>query len=179
MTSTIRNPHLEDITTQAHDLFDQLDDDTRAIPLSVLRTLSQPRQVVTGSFTQVLGLAYTAIGDGRCSATLEVQPHLLNPLGIAHGGVAFALADSTCGGAALSALGERRLVTQDMQIRYHAPARAGTLVAHAETVHKGSRTITTQCRITQNDVLIASVTGTFAILSPDEITSIKESLANS
>ena len=76
----------------------------------------------------------------------------------------------------MSALGERRLVTQDMQIRYHGPARAGILTAHAETVHKGSRTLTTQCRITQNDILIASVTGTFAILSADELNALKEKM---
>lgn len=162
------------ILQQAHQLVDQLQDGAGHIAVSVLQTLNQAAQPFAGTFTQVLGIRFTAYGEGRCSATLEVQPHLLNPLGIAHGGVAFSLADSACGGAALSALGERRLVTQDMQIRYHGPARAGILTAHAETIHKGSRTLTTQCRVTQNDVLIASVTGTFAILSPEELHALQE-----
>jgi len=83
------------------------------------------------------------------------------------------LADSACGGAALSALGEPRILTQDMQIRYHGPARLGTIVASAEVVHQGQRTITVQCRVNQAGILIASVTATFAILSPAEMTAMK------
>ncbi len=73
----------------------------------------------------------------------------------------------------MSALGATGLVTQDLQIRYHGPARMGEIIAEAEVIHLGKRTITVQCRITQNDLLIASVTGTFAILSEREVGDIK------
>jgi acyl-CoA thioesterase len=154
-------------------LLDALTGGTVDLAISLLSTLTEGGNQPGGPFARLLGVRFTALEGGRCTAELDVAPHLLNPLGIAHGGVAFALADYACGGAALSALGEPRFVTQDMQIRYHGPARAGCLVAAAGTVHKGTRTITTECRVTQNGILVASVTGTFAILSPAELAGIQ------
>lgn len=113
------------------------------------------------------------MADGQCTTSLEVKEHLLNPLGIAHGGVTFSLADSACGGAALSTLGAPRIVTQDLQIRYHGPVRPGELIAQAEVVHFGTRTITTQCRVTQKGILVATVSATFAILNEDEMKLVK------
>ena len=143
-----------------------------SIALSALRTLDKS-QSHAGPFSRLIGINFLEFGDGKCKTTLQVRQHLLNPLGIAHGGVTFSLADSTCGGAALSALGKPNLVTQDLQIRYHGPARMGELVATAEVIHLGKRTITVQCQITQKENLIASVNGTFAILSVEEVGDIK------
>lgn len=163
---------IEDIVAQSHTLVDSLTFETGTIGLSVLRTLSDAKPH-GGPYVRVLGLTFHEFHNGRCTASLEVKEHLLNPHGIAHGGVTFSLADSASGGAAASALGEARIVTQDMQIRYHGPARPGKIVAQAEVVHQGQRTITTSCRVTQNDVLIASVTATFAILSDKEVAVIQ------
>jgi uncharacterized protein (TIGR00369 family) len=164
---------IEDILAQSHIIIDSLTFEDGSIALSALRTLEH-KQSYGGPFTQLIGVNYSSFGDGKCTASLQVRQHLLNPLGIAHGGVTFALADSTCGGAALSALGRPGLVTQDLQIRYHGPARVGEIVAEAEVIHLGKRTITVQCRVTQEDVLIASVNGTFAILSEKEVGEIKK-----
>lgn len=163
---------IEDIIAQSHLLVDTLTFEEGSIALSALRTLDE-KHSHGGPFSQLVGIKYLEFGDGKCKASLQVRHHLLNPLGIAHGGVAFSLADSTCGGAALSALGSPRMVTQDLQIRYHGPARMGELIAEAEVIHLGKRTITVQCRITQEGMLIASVNGTFAILSEKEVGEIK------
>lgn len=163
---------IEDIAAQSHLILDTLTFEEGSIALSALRTLDE-NKAHGGPFSRLVGIKYLEFGDGKCKASLEVRQHLLNPLGIAHGGVTYSLADSACGGAALSALGAPRLVTQDLQIRYHGPARMGELIAEAEVIHLGSRTITVQCRITQKDVLIASVNGTFAILSEQEVVEIK------
>ena len=163
---------IEDIIAQSHILLDSMTFEAGSIALSALRTLDET-QSHAGTFSRLIGINYLELGDGKCKATLKVRQHLLNPLGIAHGGVTFSLADSTCGGAALSALGNPGLVTQDLQIRYHGPARMGLMVAEAEVIHLGSRTITVKCEISQNEILIASVTGTFAILSNQEVGAIK------
>lgn len=157
----------------AHNLLNQLNPEKTAIVLSALQTLSEHGLVSIGPFAQLLGITFSDFGNGKCTASLQVSHHLLNPLGIAHGGVTFALADSACGGAAFATLHERRCVTQDLQIRYHGPARLGEIIARAETLYKGSRTLTTQCRVTQNEVLIASATGTFAILSDDDLKNLR------
>ena len=68
----------------------------------------------------------------------------------------------------MSAFGAPGIVTQDMQIRYHGPVQPGIITAQAEVIHLGTRTIVTQCYISQEELLIASVTATFAILSDEE-----------
>lgn len=163
---------IEDVIAQNHTVVDTLTFDEGVLALSALRTIANgPGQ--GGAFAHLLGINFEQIADGHCTASLEIKQHLLNPHGIAHGGVAFSLADSACGGAALAAVGEPRFLTQDMQIRYHGPARLGQIIARAEVIHHGQRTITTQCRVTQAGILIASVTATFAILAPAEMTAMK------
>ena len=162
---------IEDVLAQSHTIVDTLTFDRGTIALSALRTLGDSRKQ-GGAFAQLLGMEFHEMSDGRCTASLEIREHLLNPLGIAHGGVAYSLADSACGGATLSALGSARMVTQDMQMRYHGPARPGKLVAQAEVIHHGQRTVTTQCQVTQNSLLIASCTATFAILSDREVSAL-------
>lgn len=163
---------IEDINAQSHLLVDTLTYEEGSIALSALQALDE-NKTHGGPFSRLVGIKYLTVGDGKCKASLQVRQHLLNPLGIAHGGVTFTLADSACGGAALSAMGAPVFVTQDLQIRYHGPARMGEIIADAEVVHLGKRTITVQCRITQDDTLIASATGTFAILSENELGEIK------
>jgi acyl-CoA thioesterase len=163
---------IEDINAQAHVLIDTLTFEDGTIALSALKSISDSNSH-GGPFSRILGITYHEFGEGRCEASLEVKQHLLNPLGIAHGGVAFSLADSASGGAALSALGEPRIVTQDMQIRYHGPARLGMIEADAEVLHHGQRTITTFCRVSQDQTLIASVSATFAILSGQELSALR------
>jgi acyl-CoA thioesterase len=158
-------------------VIDSLTFEAGNIALSALRSIDDS-QSHAGPFSQLLGITFHAFGEGRCKASLDIRHHLLNPLGIAHGGVAFSLADSASGGAAVSALGEPRIVTQDMQIRYHGPARLGIIVAEAEVLHHGQRTLTTICRVSQDEILIASVTATFAILSEEELRLIRDRLAD-
>jgi len=163
---------IEDVNAQNHTAVDMLTFNEGLLALSALRTIADGSKQA-GPFAQLLGIEFQQMANGHCTAALAVKEHLLNPHGIAHGGVAFSLADSACGGAALSALGEPRILTQDMQIRYHGPARLGKILARAEVIHQGQRTITVQCRVTQQEILIASVTATFAILTPAELTAIK------
>jgi uncharacterized protein (TIGR00369 family) len=159
---------IEDILAQCHTTVDSLNYQASTVALAALRAIGES-QGVGGPFAQLLGIRFDQFGHGRCTAHLDITGHLLNPHNIAHGGATYALADTTSGGAALSALGKPRMVTQDMQIRYHGPARPGQLLASAEVVHHGRRTITTYCRITQEEVLVASATATFAILSDTEL----------
>ena len=163
---------IEDIIAQNHMIVDTLTFNDGVLALSVLQTIGDGSNRA-GAFAQMLGMTFEEMAAGRCVATLQVKQHLLNPHGIAHGGVTFSLADSACGGAALSALGEPRILTQDMQIRYHGPARLGKIVATAEVIHHGQRTITVQCKVSQAEILIASVTATFAILSAIELSDMK------
>ena len=162
----------EEDVAQSHALIDSLAPDDQAIALDALRSFGQG-QSFSGPFTRLIGVHYDDIGDGRCTASIEVRRHLLNPLGIAHGGVTFSLADTACGTAAVSAIGGPRVVTQDMQIRYHGPGRPGTMTAEARVIHHGQRTVTTECKVRQEEILLASITATFAILSEAEVKAVR------
>jgi len=163
---------IEDIIAQNHMIVDSLTFNDGVLAQAALRTIGESSSQA-GAFAQLLGITFEEMAAGRCVASLQVKQHLLNPHGIAHGGVTFSLADSACGGAAVSALGEPRILTQDMQIRYHGPARLGTIVAAAEVIHHGQRTVTVQCIVSQAEIRIASVTSTFAILSAAELSAMK------
>ena len=162
---------IEDIIAQSHTVVDSLNFDQGTVALSALRTIYES-PATAGPFARLLGVSFHDMNNGTCRTSLEVKHHMLNPHGIAHGGVAFSLADSTCGGAAASKLGSPRIVTQDMLIRYHGPVRPGLLAAEAMVVHHGQRTITTECKVSQNEILVASVTATFAILSDEELRAV-------
>lgn len=167
---------IEDVIAQNHTLVDSLTFSQGVVAKSALQAIGETTEQA-GPFAQLLGIRFEDMAGGRCRASLQVKQHLLNPHGIAHGGVAFSLADSVCGGAALSAVGEPRFLTQDMQIRYHGPARPGTITASAEVIHHGQRTITVQGKVMQAEILIASVTATFAVLAPSEMAGLKRSSA--
>ena len=163
---------IEDVIAQNHMIVDTLTFSEGVVAQSALRTISETTDQA-GAYAQLLGLSFQEMREGRCTATLQVRQHLLNPHGIAHGGVTFSLADSTCGGAALSAVGKPRILTQDMQIRYHGPAKRGIMEASAEVIHLGKRTITVQCLVRQEGMLIASATATFAILAESEMSALQ------
>ncbi|MDX1614181.1 MAG: PaaI family thioesterase [Candidatus Promineifilaceae bacterium] len=164
---------IEDSNAQAHQIVDSLTFAEGAIALAALRTIAATPDSA-GSFAQLLGVDYLEMADGHCIAQLRVGHHLLNPHGIAHGGVTYSLADSTCGGAALSAVGEPRIVTQDMHMRYHGPVRPGLLRAEANVLHHGSRTVIVRCQVTQEGVLMASASASFAILSDADLMQIQQ-----
>ncbi len=152
----------------SHALLDTLSSTTAAVAHSVLETIAHGRAWPGDAFGHILGVVIEQAEAGSSLISLEVKPHLLNPHGIAHGGVTYALADYACGVAAYTRLGSLNLVTQDMHLRYHGPARPGSLQARAQAIYKGTRTITTQCQVMQQDTLIASASATFAILSDEE-----------
>jgi acyl-CoA thioesterase len=163
---------IEDIIAQSQTVVDSLTYKQGRVALAALRAIYDHPES-PGPFAQLLGMNFEKFDSGRCTVSVDVKEHLLNPHGIAHGGVTFSLADSACGGAAVSAIGEPRVVTQDMLIRYHGPVRLGRITANARVIHQGQRTITIDCRVAQGDVLVASVTATFAILTGDELPTVK------
>lgn len=163
----------EDMREKIGSLAAGLSTSSEVVAFAALETLSGHDVPVVGPFARLLGMQFDVVENGRCVASLEVKAHLLNPLGIAHGAVPYALADSASGGAAISAVGAPKVVTQDMLYRYHGAARPGVIRAEAEVIYHGSRTLTTQARVFQGEVLIGSATGTFAILGGRELASLK------
>ena len=93
-------------------------------------------QVVAGmlardEFSRWLGIELVELQPGRCTLRMRVRQDMLNGFGVAHGGIAFSLADSAMAFACNS--GSNVTVAVDNAISYPAPIHVGDeLVAVAE-----------------------------------------------
>ena len=118
-----------------------------------------------GPFADLLGVRRAAMADGRSRFDLAVRAEHMNPHGVIHGGVVYALVDYAMGGALTSRLtpGER-CATIEIKINYLAPVTAGQIVADARVVARTTRIGVLDARVHDDgDRLIAVATGTFFI----------------
>ena len=121
-----------------------------------------------GPFAGLLGVHRSAMGDGRSRSEIELRPEHLNPHGVVHGGVIYALADYAMGGALTSRLGSgERCATLEIKINYLAPVSEGRLAAEARVVERTTRVGVLKARVyADGDRLVALATGTFFIQGP-------------
>lgn len=87
-------------------------------------------------FSRWLGIAVTALAPGACTCTLTVRPEMVNGFGFAHGGIAYALADSAL--AFASNTGGLVNVSINNAISYPAAVRVGDILT--ATAHEERRT---------------------------------------
>lgn len=116
-------------------------------------------------FAQMLGMQFVERGDGMCHMAIDIEADThFNPNGVAHGGVAYSLADSAMGGALLTQLDSGFIcATIDLKMNYHVGVREGLLLCKASVLHRGKRVGNVDARLFQNDRLVASANGNFAI----------------
>ena len=72
-------------------------------------------------FTKEMDMIFTEVSEGYAKAEMEVQQKHMNPIGSVHGGVIFALADTT-GGVAATAKNDSFVTTVSGNINYLNPA---------------------------------------------------------
>lgn len=115
-------------------------------------------------FVDFVGCRFTKFEDGNCSSTLEVRGELLNPRGMVHGGVAFAMADSTMATGLMATLDEGQgCSTIEVKISFLKPMRPGTLRCDAQLLRRGKRIAFMESQVFEGDRLVATATGSFAI----------------
>jgi len=112
-------------------------------------------------FHRFMDMNVTALGKGWAEMVLEVRKEHTNPLGIAHGGVAFSLLD-TAMGMAVRTMGFE-VTTIEMNINYLSPGRIGTRMrAEGKLVHLGKKIIVAEGEIYREDgKLMAKARETF------------------
>lgn len=99
---------------------------------------------------------------------LDIAAQHLNPNGVVHGAVLFALVDTAMGSAAMSVLPDGQYATSvDVQLRFVRPAFSGELEADVEVLKRGRNVIHLEGRITDGDQrLIVTAAGTFTTFTP-------------
>ena len=112
------------------------------------------------AFSQWLGIEVLEVAEGYSKIQMKLRGQMLNGLGVIHGGIAFALADS----AFAFACNNRNIlsVALDTSINFLKPVHVGdVLTAEASEIHHGKTTGLYQVRITnQHEHLVALFKGT-------------------
>ncbi len=114
-----------------------------------------------------LGIRFTDVGPGTCTAELEVVEALLNPFGAAHGAVLAALVDHVLGSAVFPIVPRGTWpATLEFKLNYLAPTRPGVLRATATVVSLSSRTAVVAVECDNDGRAVGSALGTIALTPP-------------
>ena len=89
-------------------------------------------------FNRHNGIVFTVVEEGYCECEIEITQNSLNPQGVAHGSLLFALCDCVTGLA--TATTGRSMLTQAASIHYLRPASAGKLTAKSRMIKNGRST---------------------------------------
>lgn len=117
---------------------------------------------------EFLGFTITEPEAGRAVAAVPPSDRLVNPHGVVHGAVLFALVDTGMGAATYSVIPpDCRCASIEVQLRFLAPAPADEpLRADVRVVKAGRRIVHLEARVGSGpeDRLVATATGSFAVL---------------
>jgi uncharacterized protein (TIGR00369 family) len=117
-----------------------------------------------------LGFDLVNVQEGIARFRMTPGERVYNPMSSVHGGVACILLDSAMGSAALTTLdGGAGYTTVDLTVHLTRAIRAdaGPITAEGRILHRGSRVITTEARLTdEQGRLLAHATGACLILEP-------------
>jgi acyl-CoA thioesterase len=120
-----------------------------------LKKNNLPEQIVdkmmeNDLFSQWLGISIDAVSEGYCRISMTIRPEMLNGFGIAHGGIAFSLADSALAFASNSK--NRKSLVLDASISFVAPVKSGDrITAIAEESNLTKRTGIYHVTLTNQD----------------------------
>ena len=118
-------------------------------------------------FADLIGMRMDGHFVDASDCSLDVLPHLLNPHGVLHGAVLYALADTGMGGALMPNLDKGQIcATLEIKFNYYQAVRAGTLRCHTTILNRGKTVANMESRLYVEDKLVASANGTYAIFTP-------------
>ena len=115
-------------------------------------------------FGELIGWRLIARENGSSRYELDVAPQHLNPNGVLHGGVLFALADNGMGSALTTLLAEHeQCASIAVNITFLRAVTAGTLTCATRTVQKGRSVAFLESEVSNGDQIVARAQGTFSI----------------
>jgi len=136
--------------------------DTEAEPLEPVDHV-----IPSHPFADLIGLRMDGHFVDASDCSLEVAPHLLNPHGVLHGAVMYALADTGMGGALMPNLDRGQIcATIEIKFNYYQAVREGILRCHTTILNRGKTVANMESRLYVEDKLVASANGTYAIFTP-------------
>ena len=123
------------------------------------RAIHHPEGPAQSGFNRELGLNFISASDSEVVAEIEVSEKHLQPMGIVHGGVYCALAETVCSVGAYLAVAPLGLlvVGVDNHTSFLRATRAGTLRVTGKPITRGRRTQLWEASIkNERDELVAT-----------------------
>ena len=108
-------------------------------------------------------------GPRGATARIDLDERHMNPNGVAHGAVLFAMVDTAMGKATMAVVDEGCYCASiEVQLRFLRPGGVGLHDAVATVVKPGRTIVHLSADITGPDGrLVATATGTFAVIRPE------------
>lgn len=130
--------------------------------------IAQQDVIFKDTFPGSLGVRIMEAAPGRAVGVLEIAPQVMHPGGYAHGGALAGFGDTVAAWATFPALAPGEVFTTiEFKANFLAGVRSGRLVAEADAVHRGRRTMVLEVKIRTDDEerrLVAAMLVTQAIL---------------
>ncbi len=118
-------------------------------------------------FADLIDLQFEDSRPGSSTLTLVVGPPHLNPHGVAHGAVLYALADTGMGAALYPTLEAGEIcATIEIKINYFKPVATGKVVCTTEIINRGKTVANLESRLYVEQTLVAQANGNYAIFRP-------------
>jgi acyl-CoA thioesterase len=118
-------------------------------------------------FGRHVGIRFEHAAAGRGRYGLELREIHLNPNGVVHGGVTYALVDQAMGAALYSQLAPgESAATLEIKINYLRAATTGHMAAEAWVVQREGDVVLLESDVRVGDSLIAKALGTYMVLAP-------------
>lgn len=116
-------------------------------------------------FATLLGMELESTGAGTSVCTLDIHDDLFHAGGMVHGGAAYSLVDTGMASATMSTLDSgEATATIEIKISYLEAVRKGRMRCESRVVRRGKRVAFLESEVREGDRLIATATGTFAIM---------------
>lgn len=120
-------------------------------------------------FADLVGLSIDKQEQGSSLCSIEVSDQLLNPHGVAHGAVVYALADTGMGAALYPSLEQGQIcATIEIKINYYRPVYKGLISCETQVVNRGKTVANMESSIYCNGKLVAKANGNYSIFMPTD-----------
>jgi 1,4-dihydroxy-2-naphthoyl-CoA hydrolase len=108
---------------------------------------------------ETLGIVYTDAGEDFLQATMQVTPHVHQPMGLLHGGASVALAESVGSAASLLFINHELQEARGIEIsaNHLRSKRDGIVTGTARIVHKGKSLHLWEVKITDEEGKLISL----------------------
>lgn len=115
-------------------------------------------------FISLIGLRTVERSTEYARSEIEIGPRHMNPHGVVHGGVLYAMADTGMGAALTIHLDpSESCATIEVKMVYLAPVRQGIVSCETRLIARSKRLATLESDLRQGDRLVGKVLGTFAV----------------